>query len=263
MDAARVLALYDSEERMGREWPGMRREVTPHVIRQLDLPGRESFINCSFMSDATADEGIAAQIDFFERAGQHFEWKVYEHDEPRDLRERLVARGFEAGEEEAVMALELAETPAALLRPTGHDVRRVESAEGIRDLVSVQDAVWEQNRAWLGRQLAEEFERTPDELSMYVAYFEGVAAASGWVRFPAGGSFASLWGGSTLPASRRRGLYTALLAARVEEARRRGYPYLTIDAGPMSRPLVERFGFRLLTHTTPCRWRVRNPRGEE
>lgn len=263
MDTAELLALYDREERLGREWPGMRREVTPHVIRQLDLPGRKSFVNYSFLDASTAVEGITAQIEFFERAGQHFEWKVCEHDAPRDLRERLVARGFEPGEEEAVMALDLAETPAELLRPVEADVRRVGGEEGIRDLVAVQDAVWENNRAWLGEQLAEEFERTPEGLSMYVAYAGGVPAASGWVRFPAGGSFASLWGGSTLPAMRRKGLYTALLAARVQEARRRGYPYLTIDAGPLSRPLVERFGFRLLTRTWPCRWRVRNPRGEE
>jgi GNAT superfamily N-acetyltransferase len=263
MDAASMLALYDEEERLGREWPGMRREVTPHVIRQLDRPGREGFIIYSSMNSATADEGVAAQIEFFEREGQHFEWKVYAHDEPRDLRERLVARGFEAGDEEAVMALDLAETPAELLRAVEVDVRRVENEEGLRDLVAVQDAVWENNRAWLGRQLAEEAERTPEALSMYVAYVAGEPAASAWVRFPAGGSFASLWGGSTLPAMRRKGLYTALLAARAQEARRRGYPYLTIDAGPMSRPLVEKFGFRLLTRTWPCRWRVRNPRGEE
>ncbi len=263
MDAAPLLELYDREERVERVWPGMRREVTPHVIRQLDAPGRESFITYSFMSAETADEGVAAQIEFFERAGQNFEWKVYEHDEPRDLLTRLVARGFEAGAEEAVMALDLEATPAELLQPFAQDVRRVADRKGIRDLVAVQDAVWENNRAWLGAQLAEEFERTPDGLSMYVAYVGGEPAASGWARFPAGGSFASLWGGSTLPMLRRRGLYTALLAARVQEARRRGYAYLTIDAGPMSRPVVEKFGFRLLTRTHPCRWRVRNPQREE
>ena len=60
--------------------------------------------------------------------------------------------------------------------------------------------------------------------------------------------FAGLWSGATLPAYRRRGLYTAVLAVRVQEAIRRGYHFLTIDASPMSRPIVARHGFQLLTY---------------
>ncbi len=60
--------------------------------------------------------------------------------------------------------------------------------------------------------------------------------------------FASLWGGSTLASHRKRGFYTALLAVRVQEAIRRGARYLTIDASPMSRPIVARFGFVHLDH---------------
>ena len=69
------------------------------------------------------------------------------------------------------------------------------------------------------------------------------------------GHFAGLWGGSTLAAYRGRGLYTALLAARVREARARGVPYLTIDAGAMSRPIVARHGFEVITYATACEWR--------
>ncbi|EQD40871.1 GCN5-related N-acetyltransferase, partial [mine drainage metagenome] len=54
-------------------------------------------------------------------------------------------------------------------------------------------------------------------------------------------------GGATVPDYRGRGLYTALLAVRLQEAKRRGARFLTIDAGPMSRPIVEKYGFRLLT----------------
>jgi GNAT superfamily N-acetyltransferase len=88
-----------------------------------------------------------------------------------------------------------------------------------------------------------------------VAYVQNVAAACAWIRFPPGSPFASLWGGATLPELRNRGLYTALLAARVQEARARGWRYLTIDAGHMSRPIVEKRGFRLLTYATACNWR--------
>ena len=55
-------------------------------------------------------------------------------------------------------------------------------------------------------------------------------------------------------------LYTALLAARVQEARARGVPYLTIDAGEMSRPIVARHGFATITTATACEWQ--RPPGE-
>jgi GNAT superfamily N-acetyltransferase len=64
--------------------------------------------------------------------------------------------------------------------------------------------------------------------------------------------FASLWGGSTLPEFRGRGLYSALLEARITEARQHGIRFLTIDAMAMSRPIAARFGFQVLTHATGC-----------
>jgi predicted acetyltransferase len=66
--------------------------------------------------------------------------------------------------------------------------------------------------------------------------------------------FASLWGGSTVATHRKQGFYTALLAVRVQEAIRRGARYLTIDASPMSRPIVARFGFMHLTTAYACNW---------
>ena len=256
MNRRQLLELYDREERLENVWPGMRRERTPHCVRQIDRPGRECFISYSFLGEENADEAIGEQIDFFESLGQNFEWKVYEHDAPHDLRERLRARGFEIGEREAIMVLDLARAPRALLRPVTHDVRRVVGPEGIADVVAVQDEVWRDNRSYLGDQLAEELRTTPDNLSVYVAYVEGEPASSAWIRFPTRGSFASLWAGSTRSRFRGRGLYTALLAARVQEALQRGAPFLTIDAGPSSRPIVESFGFQTLTHAHACRWRV-------
>ena len=59
-------------------------------------------------------------------------------------------------------------------------------------------------------------------------------------------------GGATLEGFRKRGIYTAVLAARAREARERGYRFLTIDASPMSRPIAAKHGFRLLATSNPC-----------
>jgi hypothetical protein len=41
----------------------------------------------------------------------------------------------------------------------------------------------------------------------------------------------------------------------VQEAIRRGYRYLVIDAGPESKPIVARHGFSLLTEAYDCEWK--------
>ena len=87
--------------------------------------------------------------------------------------------------------------------------------------------------------------------AVYVAEAEGRPVSHGWVRFPRS-LFASLWGGSTVLEYRGRGLYSQLVSARVEEARRRGYQYVTVDARHMSRPILERRGFLRLTTATAC-----------
>jgi len=47
---------------------------------------------------------------------------------------------------------------------------------------------------------------------------------------------------------------TALLDLRVQEAIRRGYRYLTINASEMSRPIVSKYGFELLANEYSYRY---------
>jgi hypothetical protein len=78
---------------------------------------------------------------------------------------------------------------------------------------------------------------------------------SGWIEFHGGSPFAQLCGGTLLEAYRGRGLYSRLFELRVDEARRRGVPYIVVDAAPMSRPILERRGFRFVCNTYPMRTR--------
>jgi hypothetical protein len=48
----------------------------------------------------------------------------------------------------------------------------------------------------------------------------------------------------------------------VQEARRRGYRFLTIDASPMSRPIVAKHGFQVLTYAHACEWKGNREQGE-
>jgi GNAT superfamily N-acetyltransferase len=252
-----LLALFDREQRCEVTYPGMFCEVTPAVIRMWPADpalGDGSVIYSQLTADS-AEAAIAEQIAFFEALGLDFEWKTYTHDAPVDLPERLLRHGFEAEEPESVVVLDLAEAPEVLQStPTG-DIRRVDDPAGLTDVIAALTQVWGEGEAWLGPALAHEMRETPDRIQVYVAYVDRVPASVAWIRYHPGSQFASLWGGSTSPEYRGRGLYTALLAARAQEALARGCRFLTVDASPMSRPILEKLGFRLLTITQPFMWR--------
>ncbi|MCB9115744.1 MAG: GNAT family N-acetyltransferase [Caldilinea sp.] len=248
-------ALYTSEERIGADYPDVRREVLPHLIRQVPKEaGGEGFIAYTALDASNADDVIREQIAFFEQIGADFEWKLYDYDTPPDLKARLAAHGFEIGEPESLMILPLDAAPPALLVPVTHDVRRLADPAELEYIRAIKDAMEPGAHESLLSYLRLMMTQNPERMSFYVALVEEQPVSCAWIHFPPDGQFASLWGGSTLPAFRGRGLYTALLAARVQEAIRRGRRYLTIDAGPMSRPIVERFGFIYVATTHPCIW---------
>lgn len=242
-----VLALYDKEERREVEQSGMRRGVTPFVVRQVDLLGRRSTIVYSRLEAAHADSVIGGEVAYFDGLGHDLEWKLYAHDTPANLHDYLVAQHFEAEDPEAIMVLDLASVPDSLRRSVQHDVRRIPDPAGLREVLAVSQAVWEEDLSDLGARLALELRAERCDLAVYAAYVDDVPACCGWLRYDRRSQFASLWGGSTLPGYRGRGLYTALLAARMQEAQRRGARFLTVDAGAMSRPIVSALGFVQLT----------------
>lgn len=256
MDGLQIRALYDQQQRIDIHYPGTRREVTEHVVRVIE-PERGAVIY-SRLDAANADAIIAQEIAHFKALGiaDDFEWKVFGHDQPADLRERLVRHGFEVNEPaDAVMVLDLNDLPSKLTQPVTHDVRRITDERGLADIHAVIDAVWPDDDhsaglSWKAALLRD----TPEAVSFYAAYADGQPVSEGWVDFP-GTDFAGLWGGATLPEYRNRGFYTALVAMRAQEAKRRGYRYLTIDASPMSRAVLEKQGFVVIASAWECNYR--------
>lgn len=262
LSVAQLLAIFDQEQRQDVRSFDVQREVTPHVVRLIPRKGLESdggVVVYSCLSTENADEVIREQITYFEKLGCDFGWKAYDHDTPTDLQARLTSHGFEPGEPEAIVVLDLEEAPAVLWQPIAHDIRRIEDPVGIEEVIAVQAQVWEEELpTWLAEHLRQELLQNSEMIAVYIAYVGGTPASSAWVRFHPPGRFASLWGGSTVPGHRRRGLYTALLATRVQEARRRGARFLTVDASPMSQPILEKLSFRCISYAHECRWRARH-----
>ncbi len=257
MTDAELLALYDEEMRRNpAPLAGIRREEFPGIVRYMhDRPAEHrGWILYTRLDNTTVDAAIQGQLDNLGWEGGKVEWKVYDHDTPPNLKARLLAHGFQAEEPEALVALDLADAPAYLWEPITADIRRVQDAAGIDVAMQVEEIVWAESHAWLGEELKRDLLTAPALLSIYLAYVNDQPASSAWIRFHPQRQFADLWGGSTLPAFRRRGLYTALVAVRAQEARARGVRFLTVDASPMSQPILEKLGFRTLTYTQPFVW---------
>ena len=237
----------------------MRREVTPNVVRHIDNSDTgKGMVSYSQLNEANVDETIREQVSYFESVGQNFEWKLYDYDRPSDLKERLGSYGFIVEEAEAILVLDLENAPEIFWQPVHHYVQRITDPEKLSDVLTVQQQVWGKDFAWLGKYLGRALHNYPEQMSVYVVYVNEQPVSAAWTYFPKHSQFASLWGGSTVRGFRKQGLYTVLLAVRAQEAKARQVNYLTVDASPMSRPILEKYGFEMIAYSHPCHWKLKS-----
>ena len=250
MEAAAILDLYDHE--MRRDAPTNRANIykRPGLTYFLAAPPspRQGWVIYTRLKPQEVEAAIESTIGFFRERGGEFEWKVYDHDTPADLKERLRAHGFEAEEYEAVLALDMENPPVGFWEPSPIPVRRITDPAELVHVTRIQSEVWGESYEDLEEVLAVEMKTAPDLLSVYLAYADGEPACSAWIRFYPGSQFAELFGGATQTARRGQGLYQALVQARAKEARERGARFLVVDTSPMSGPILQRHGFVFLTH---------------
>lgn len=235
--------------------PGATLSCVPPVVREIADTGEWATIVYSSCDGGEVEAVIDREIAFFNVKGIEFEWKVYEHDEPRDLKDRLALRGFDIGEEEALLALDLNDCSPALLAPGSSDVRRVDSLDALNDARKVWEAVFGKDFGFTFNEVKADLERGSGASAVFVAYDGGQPVSAGRCTFDEHSPFVGLYTGGTLASHRGRGIYKAVVAARAQEAIRRRKRYLTTDARPTSLPILLRHGFKRLSTTWPCVWK--------
>ena len=254
-----LLGAYDAQLRAhvpDRLPDGVRTERDGPLLRTLGFAGRGwvTYHDLEGLEGRELDELIARQVRIFAERGEPFEWKLHGHDRPTDLPERLRAAGLVPEEMETVVIAPVSAIGIEASLPDGVVVREVSERGDLARIGQMEQSVWGEDHGWIVASLAEERAADPDGLRIFVAEAGGVVVCAGWVRFPSGTEFATLWGGATLPAWRRRGIYRALVAHRARLAAERGRHYLEVDASDDSRPILERLGFVAVTTTTPYVW---------
>jgi GNAT superfamily N-acetyltransferase len=261
--------LYDLHERQGPAFQSETRVRLPGRIRTLPHGDAMAWVDWSDLIGAglerRIDDVLAEERAHGLASGRTFEWKLYHHDAPADLLHRLEAAGYRPGEPEAVVVVPVADACDALRvrgereAPTDavRALRAADLADADRDaffegLRAIYRAVYDDPFDGFATRLAGQQADAPHEIDLVLLEWEGRPASVGWTWYRADSPFATLWGGATVPEARGRGLYHRLLRERLDEAARRGRSLASVDAGPMSRPILERLGFRTVAWTTPC-----------
>ncbi len=172
---------------------------------------------------------------------------------PRDLAHRLETRGFVPLDEADLVVRELATAPAGSADPArdaarGIDVREVRTDDDYRTYLRLSDEVFG-NPPPPPAAEAEFFalfqrQREAGQPSgRFLAEESGAPVGIGGGH--TNGPVLYLWGGGVLPSHRHRGVYRALVAARLDAARAAGAEIaFTVARRASSGPTLERLGFR-------------------
>jgi GNAT superfamily N-acetyltransferase len=252
-----MLAVYDRQIRQNAkaDGPGAKVERRDGVVRHVAPDHGWNGVVWSELDETTADAAIAAQVRYFGALGREFEWKLYAHDLPPDLPDRLRAAGFTSEPPETLMVAPVDDLPTGIALPVGVHLRTETDATAVDLMSELHQQVFGTDDNDVRHQLLTQIEETPERLAIVVAMAGDMPVSAARMETYPGTDFVGLWGGGTLPEWRGRGIYRALVAHRVRVAADRGFRYLQVDASDMSRPILQRLGFVPLTVTTPFMFR--------
>jgi GNAT superfamily N-acetyltransferase len=215
------------------ERPGWWQLVTPSLAR-----GGMNEVQCAELTDAEADATIDQTLAFYRGLDIRFRWMVAPGTKPADLAERLERRGLQRSES-LVMA-------CATSSAVGEDAPAITveavTLASVDDYTRVMAEGWGADAAALDplhrKMLADPAARN----HLFLARHDGVPAAVG--SYIALDRSAYLIGAVALASHRGRGLYRALVSARMRHAAGRELRLATsLASATTSAPILARLGF--------------------
>lgn len=220
--------------------PGWSQRITPSFAS-----GGFNSVDLAILGDHEADAVIDATIAEYDRLGIRFRWTVGPDSRPHDLGERLQRRGL-ARRDVAVMAADI----AALTLPEPPTDVTVEprTRENLATYCDTVAAGWDTDPAPLFAYESAVLARGDTHHPAYLARIAGVpVAAANTAMFERS---AYLMGAVVLPTFRGRGVYRALIAARLRDIAAAGLRLVTTQAmATTSAPILARLGFVTVAET--------------
>lgn len=252
LDAIRQFAEEPNYE-MPEPWLPGRRFIRPTFTLNLSPTPTVSFVS----RVRTTEDQLEATLTevraiLREHAYTGCAWQVGPSCQPVGLARLLVARGFTPATtppfEPHFTAMMLTREPPMPSPAPGVEARLVRSFDeyvsAFRAALTATGETEEVIAKWVESAPSAWAHESGLAKMTHIAFADGEIAAAGLVSI--GPSAILLGGAGVLPQYRGRGVYRALVASRWRAAVEVGKPALTIHAGEMSRPILERCGFETL-----------------
>jgi hypothetical protein len=229
--------------------PPSRRLQDDRFVLFLGPTRHLNFVSSVRVDDAGVAELVSEIRELAVPERRRVAWVVGPSCRPEYLSDHLVTLGFVPAEEPPFEPLVTAMTLTSA--PTIGETEAVEvrCVETFDDYVTADEitssgfGLDDEERAAFAATARERFaaHQTRDDYVRFLAFVDGTPVAAASANASRAGLF--LGGAATLPGARGQGAYRVLVRARWDEAVRRDTPALVIQAGAMSRPILERVGF--------------------
>lgn len=212
--------------------PGWAQLITPSL-----KSGGLNEVLLSALDEANVETTIDATLGQYAALGLRFRWAVWPDCSPPDLASRLERRGMTATHLRAMAratdGIDVVLSPQLRVERVDHD--------NVATFSRVTSEGWGMELVPLHAFHLRVLERS-DEFPLYLAFDGDTPAGAGGAAVFARSMF--LQGAVVLPKHRRRGVYRALVVARLTEARRLGLELATTHSNAQtSGPILDKLGF--------------------
>lgn len=254
-----LLAAYDAQLRTDAETPSARSVERLGPLRLVKFDGGRGFVTYQDLAGAgqlQIAQWVKAAVEYFRSNAEiaSVEWKTRGHDTAPGLHESLLASGFLAQEQETIMVGAAESLVGAVQLPEGVSLRPITAEGDLRAMCAMQDIAFGEEISVRGADAIVNRLAKQDGMECWVGESQGKIVSAGRLEPVPDSDFAGIWGGATLPEWRGQGIYRALTAARARSAIRLGKSLIHSDSTDYSRPILERYGLRPVSTTTPYEW---------
>jgi len=245
VNVSEVVKLFDREARANpMERVGLHIE---QIGKAICLTGIFNFVSYWDFAAEETTVTVGAVAEHFRAKGEEVIWRIYAHDDAcngkngssHQLSAALSEAGFVA-EPSGMFMLADTQLNVSLADVGSFRVRQAASLAEVDDFLAATEQAFGGQHTLEQREAYKNDLANPDHL-LFVAYVDAVPVASS--RMEVNAPFGQMYGGGVLAAYRGRGIYRAMVAARVKAARERGLAYVCTEAADSSRPILERLGF--------------------
>lgn len=219
---------------------------TPQLIKRVSPKSNSRFHNGIYHSQLKREdcaETISRVIAEFEELNVPFAWATTPKTEPHDFEDFLLARGFR--HEETCLGMTLEVSQFNLCKNDDIKVERV-NEKNINDYMKVGEQAWgfsDETQKFIRRRMEFKLRNNIDDVFHYVAYCGGVPAGVSQMSLFSG--YAGFFGASVVPVFRGRGVYKALISARIIELLERNIPLAAVHClENTSAPVCSNLGFK-------------------